>query len=128
MRNRQSIKKIRYFCFFFVGPGRAMLRPHSEGEVCRKRFSFVSALMGSFYLASSIKYVLRMLLRPKTEMSWRRILLPSIPFRDDKMEKLESPFPCKRALSGGLPTARHCLTDERKERKGRRDGENRGKH
>ena len=43
MRNRQSIKKIRYFCFFFVGPGRAMLRPHSEGEVCRKRFSFVSA-------------------------------------------------------------------------------------
>ena len=25
MRNRQSIKKIRYFCFFFVGPGRAML-------------------------------------------------------------------------------------------------------
>ena len=91
-----------------------MLRPHSEGEVCRKRFSFVSALMGSFYLVSSIKYVLRMLLRPKTEMSWRRILLPSIPFRDDKMEKLESPFPCKRALSGGLPTARHCLTDERK--------------
>ena len=41
-------------------------------------------------------------------------MLPSIPFRDDKMEKLESPFPCKRALSGGLPTARHCLTDERK--------------
>ena len=46
-------------------------------------------------------------------------MLPSIPFRDDKMEKLESPFPCKRALSGGLPTARHCLTDERMEREER---------
>lgn len=43
MRNRQSIKQIRNFCFFFFGPGRVMLRPHSEGEVCRKRFSFVSA-------------------------------------------------------------------------------------
>ena len=29
------------------------------------------------------------------------------------MEKLENPFPGKRALSG-LATTRHCLTDERK--------------
>ena len=50
----------------------------------------------------------------KIEMFAGGFLLPSFPFRDDKMEKLESPFPCKRALSGGLPTARHCLTDERK--------------
>ena len=68
------------------------------------------------------------LLHLKIEMFAGGFLPPSFPFRDDKMEKLESPFPGRRALSGGLPTARHCLTDERKERKGRRDGENRGKH